>query len=263
MTIKNRLLFLFIQIRRYVFKRKFITIFGKPLKGYKWSTNYNYEYITGDYEDKSTLDIFCSWMKSDTVFYDLGANVGYYAFIANLYISTGKIYSFEPMPANIEVFKSHLKLNEKRMIYKSIELLPYAISDSEKEVAFSNNDKAIEGNTYINSKVENVSSKSLLVKCFSVDGLMKAGYKIPDVIKIDVEGAEYDVLRGARETLAKYKPNILLATHDCHLPGVQKLSVDLLQDLGYELTLLSSSNKTMAGLDDYIAIHKDNIKQSN
>jgi FkbM family methyltransferase len=199
-------------------------------------------------------------MKADTVFYDLGANVGYYAFIANLYISTGKIYSFEPMPANIEVFKSHLKLNEKRMINKSIELLPYAISDSEKEVAFSNNDKAIEGNTYINSKVENVSSKSLLVKCFSVDGLLRVGYQKPDVIKIDVEGAEYDVLRGARETLSKYKPNILLATHDCHLPGVQKLCVDLLKDLGYGLTLLNSSNKTMAGLDDYIAIHRDNIK---
>lgn len=260
MTIKSRLLFLIIQIQRYIFKRKFISIFGKPLNGYKWSTNYNYEYITGDYEEKNTLDIFCSWLNPTTVFYDLGANVGYYAFIANQYISNGKIYSFEPMPANIDIFNRHLQLNAKRMKNNSISLLPYAISDKEKEVAFSNNDKAIEGNTYVNSKVENVSSKSLMVKCFSVDGLLRSGYKNPDVIKIDVEGAEYDVLRGAMETLKQYKPNILLATHDCHLPGVQKLCVDLLQELGYELTVLSNANKIIAGLDDYIAIHKDSIK---
>lgn len=260
MTIKTRLYFLFIQLQRYVFKRKFIAIFGKPLNGYKWSTNYNYEYITGDYEDKHTLEIFCSWLNADTVFYDLGGNVGYYAFIANQYISKGKIYSFEPMAANIEIFKQHLQLNAKRMQHNNIELLPYAVSDREKEVAFSNNDKAIEGNTYVNSKVESVSSKSLLIKCYSVDGLLRLGYKKPDLIKIDVEGAEYDVLQGAMETLVQYKPNILLATHDCHLPGVQKLCVDLLKGLGYQLTLLSNENKTMAGLDDYIAVHKDNIK---
>ena len=260
MTIKKRILFAFIQVQRYVLKRKFISIFTEPLKGFKWSTKYNYEYITGDYEDKDTLDVFCSWMKADTVFYDLGANVGYYAFIANLYISRGKIYSFEPMPANIDTFKKHLQLNEKRLINKSIQLLPYAVSDKEKEVIFSNNDATIEGNTYVNSVLHTDSSKDLRVKCFSVDGLIESGYLKPDIIKIDVEGAEYDVLRGAERTLLKYKPNILLATHDCHLPGVQKLCVDLLKGLGYELTLLDSDNKIMAGLDDYIAIHKENIK---
>lgn len=259
MTIKKRILFAIIQIQRYVFKRKFISIFGEPLKGYLWNTRQNYEYLTGEYEDKSTLDTFTSWLKEDTVFYDLGANVGYYAFIANLYISTGKIYSFEPMPDNIDIFNSHLKLNEKRMFNKSISLVPYAVSDKEKEVFFSNNEKAIEGNTYINSVLHTQSPKGLRVKCFSVDGLVESGYLKPDVIKIDVEGAEYDVLCGAKATLEKYKPHILLATHDCHLPGVQKLCVDFLKGLGYDLKLLKNDNKIMAGLDDYIAVHKEKI----
>lgn len=255
MTIKKRILFTYIQIIRYILKRKYIKIFGKTLNGYTWSTRYNYEYITGDYEEKDTLDRFCSWLREDSVFYDLGANVGYYSFIANQIISKGKIYSFEPMPPNIDTFNAHLRLNKKKLFNQSISLMPFAVSDKEKEVVFSSSDMSTEGNTYVNSDLHSDSAKNLLVKCYSVDGLMEQGYAKPDIIKIDVEGAEFDVLRGAEQTIAKYHPKIMLATHDCHIQGVQKLCVDFLQQLGYKLELLSNENKIMAGLDDYIAIH--------
>ena len=259
MNLKKKIQFLLIKINRYLLKRKFMAVFGGPLKNYRWSTAYNYEYITGDYEDREIMDTFSSWLTPETVLYDLGANVGYYAFMANRYISKGKIYSFEPLPANIEVFNAHLQLNKGKMSHNSIELLPYAVADTDKEVVFSNNDKAIEGNTYIDSVMHTDSSKNLVVKCFSIDSLLDHGYKKPDVMKIDVEGAEYDVLRGAEKTLRSFTPNILLATHDCHLPGVQKQCVDFLQNLGYELTKLKSHNKAIAGLDDYIAIHRNKV----
>lgn len=182
--------------------------------------------------------------------------MGYYSFIANQYISKGKIYSFEPMPPNIDTFKAHLRLNKTRLINDSITLMPFAVSDKEKEVVFSSSDMSTEGNTYVNSVLHSNSSKDHIVKCFSVDGLLEQGYLKPDILKIDVEGAEFDVLKGAEQTIKKYHPNILLATHDCHLPGVQKLCVDYLQELGYELFVLSNKNKTMSGLDDYIAMYR-------
>ena len=138
-------------------------------------------------------------------------------------------------------------------------MLPYAVSDVDKEVVFSNNEKAIEGNTYIDSVMHTASSKDLVVKCFSIDRLLEQGYKKPDVLKIDVEGAEYDVLRGAEQTLRTCTPNILLPTHDCHFPGVQKLCVEFLQNLGYELTKLINHNKAIPGLEDYIAIHRNKV----
>ena len=47
-----------------------------PLKGYLWSTASSYDYILGEYEDPATLKLFMSWLKPDSVFYDVGANVG-------------------------------------------------------------------------------------------------------------------------------------------------------------------------------------------
>ena len=86
------------------------------------------------------------------------------------------------------------------------------------------------------------------------------GYPAPNVIKIDIEGAEYDALIGATNTLIKYKPNLLLATHNCKVPGVKEKCLAYLKELGYTLEHTGYQNRAIAGLDDYIAIHRDNLK---
>lgn len=258
MTFKKRILYFIIQFHRFILKRKFIHIWLGPLKGYTWSTSYNYDYFTGDYEGEETLKQFYSWLKPGTVFYDLGGNVGFFSVIAARYITHGTIYSFEPIPFNIVYFKKHLELNRKRIKCKNIQVLPYAISDKEGDVTISHDKVAIEGNTYIKSAYLS-TTECIVVKCYSIDGLLKEGYEKPDVIKIDVEGAEYDVLLGAVNTLAAFKPNLLLATHDCHLPGVKQNCVSFLQGLGYRLVQLPSHNKHVEGLDDYLAIHETNL----
>lgn len=251
---------LYIQVSRYLFGRKFLRVMDGPLEGYLWSTACSYEYILGNYEDPLTVKTFLSWLNPETTFYDLGGNAGFYALLANRYISQGKIYSFEPIPAAQELFQQHVKLNTVQIRHQNIRLLPYALSDSEKQVAFSNDASRQDGNTYIQeSSVFNHAEQYLTIPCYSVDGLLKLEYNKPDVIKIDVEGAEYDVLKGAMDTLRTYKPNLLLATHDCHLPGVKDKCITLLEELGYQLTHTGGHNKNLPGLDDYIAIHKTKL----
>ncbi len=232
-------------------------IMAGPLQGYLWNTSSNYDYLLNEYENEHTLKQFYSWLNSETVFYDLGANVGYYSFLANRYITSGTIYGFEPIPYNVALFKKHCELNHRMIKHENIEILPFAITDRDGQLSISHDQAAIEGNTYIVSPHITVSDK-ITVECRSIDGLIKEGFKAPDVIKIDVEGAEYDVLKGAKATIEKYKPNILLATHDCHLPGVQQQCKDFLEALGYRLTHLPTYNKYISGLDDYIAIHEQN-----
>ena len=231
-----------------------------PLKGYLWSTASSYEYILGNYEDPATEAVFLSWLKPGSVFYDIGGNVGYHALTANRFITSGRIYSFEPLPAVRKIFETHIELNKKRISSDNISLLPFAISDSEKQVGFSDNPSRQEGNTYIKGSVVFTGAENkITVQCYSIDGLLKQGYDKPDIIKIDVEGAEYDVLQGALNTLQQHKPGILLATHDYHLPGVQEKCVHFLQQLGYRLKHTGSYNKQLEGLDDYIAIHESRL----
>ncbi len=237
--------------------KKFLPIMNGPLKGYLWSTASSYEYILGNYEDPKTMEAFLSWLKTDSVYYDIGSNIGFHALTANQVITTGKIYAFEPMPAIREIFENHIKLNSKLIFSNNIKLFPVAISNKEGEVEFSNDIDHRDGNTYIeDSYVFSAAKSKITVQCQSIDGLLKLGYESPTIIKIDVEGAEYDVLKGAIHTLEQYRPNILLATHDCHLPGVQEKCVHFLQELGYQLQHTGKHNKHMDGLDDYIAIHK-------
>ncbi len=231
-----------------------------PLKGYLWTTGSNYDYLAGNYENPLILETFCLWLKPATIFYDLGGNVGFYALTANRFITTGKIFSFEPMPFNRAIFEKHIALNKKHILNDNIRILDFAISDREKETSFSNNVQQKEGNTYIKgSAVYSGAGDTISVKCFSIDELLQQGYDRPDIIKIDVEGAEYDVLKGAVNTLRQYKPYIILATHDCHLPGVEDKCVTFLQDLGYMLKDAGDYNKQVPGLGNYIAIHKGNL----
>ena len=229
---------------------------GGPLKGYQWTTGSSYEYLLGNYENPLAIDSFCLWVKPGSVFYDLGANIGFYAFLANRFISTGKIYSFEPSPISRKIFEQHLAINKKLMLHNNISILPFAISDREQEISFSNNEQRRDGNTYISGSTAYTEAKSIIiVKCFSIDELIEQGYEIPDIIKVDVEGAEFDVLKGAVNTLKKYKPDILLATHECHLPGVKDSCINFLMKLGYTLKYTGTHNMQVQGLADYIAIH--------
>ena len=259
MSLKNAAWFNLIKFKRYVLRQKFIRVFAGPLKGYLWNTSYNYDYIMGTYEDPEALNTFCSWLSEDVVLYDLGANIGYYALIANQYIRNGIIYSFEPMPGNIEVFNKHLQLNKNFIKNDNIRLLPFAISDSDKKVSFSENKETMEGNTYIDKSTTYTDAQgTFVVQSYSVDSLLQQGYKKPDIIKIDVEGAEYDVLAGAKNTLEKYHPKILLATHDTHLAGVKDECIHFLEAMGYKICPINSSNKVGGGLEDFIAIFEEN-----
>ena len=195
----------YIKLSRYLFKKKYLTVMAGPLKGYQWPTSRSYEYIIGNNEAAEVMQKLCSWFKPGSVFYDVGSNIGFYSFVANHFIVSGKIYAIEPTPFNNRLFKELLHLNKEKVVNNNIEILEFAIADTEKEVDFSNDEVFAEGNSYVASAAD-FSKAVIKVKCFSIDGLVQQGYAVPDIIKIDIEGAEYDALLGAAATLKNIRP---------------------------------------------------------
>jgi FkbM family methyltransferase len=134
-------------------------------------------------------------LREDDVFFDIGANLGLYTTFASKKLGKGKVDSFEPYPPNVEVLKKNANRNGN-----NINIHEIALSNSQGTINFQQSDETV------GSQVGAISPQGedtvYEVETASVDGLISANeVPIPNVVKIDVEGAEPLVLEGMEETL--------------------------------------------------------------
>jgi FkbM family methyltransferase len=142
-------------------------------------------------------------VSSGDIAVDIGANVGFHTLaLSELVGNKGKVYAFEPNTENVRL----LLLTKAREKLENIEILPFALSDSIGTAAFST---AIgsNGNFLPNDQATLVHPNCIVVPTILMDTLF-TGSKI-DFIKIDIEGAEYKAMQGAKKTIGKYKPTII------------------------------------------------------
>jgi FkbM family methyltransferase len=133
-------------------------------------------------------------------FIDIGANIGGWSFIV---AQKGfEVHSFEPSPKAFSV------LNERTKKFPTVHAFPYAIGDQDTigrmgTSALSNSGTMDEENNLPGGGTINVS----------VHKLDSLNLKNVGVIKIDTEGYETPILRGAKETIAKFKPRLVIEVH--------------------------------------------------
>jgi len=143
------------------------------------------------------------------VIYDLGANVGVSSlFFATLY-PKASIYGFEPLPENLEVC-----LLNYRGIANQSRVLPWAIGSKTGQAAFDCKNDSRGGRLETAQPDPNLHTTSRIqVRIISVADLIdQEGLPVPDFLKIDVEGAELDVLEGIKGYANSVKL-IYLETH--------------------------------------------------
>lgn len=143
-------------------------------------------------EDK-VLELLLSDVTKHDVFYDIGSNVGLYTcFLSQIVDQT---VAFEPHPANLERLKENIKLNNLENVTVRSEAL--SNTDGTAELAIPGADVAGEGTHTLRDDSDNASIE---IKTARGDSICE-NLPTPDVMKIDVEGAELSVLRGFEETL--------------------------------------------------------------
>lgn len=210
------------------------------LKDYFWSLSTSDEtYLSGNF-DMDTLLEFKKFLKPNQVVYDLGANEGYYSISASKIVGKfGKVFAFEPMPENLIHLNRHVNKNK----IENITVINKAVADKNGKVTFSMTDDRA-GNTYISSSPKFDESKSnFLVETVTVDHFCLVEHNLPpDLIKIDVEGAEYDVLKGAEEVIKTFRPVVILATHEYHVKGIKDLCLNYFENQGYQYYKLNNHN---------------------
>lgn len=176
------------------------------------------------------------------VFYDIGANVGFFTIIgANLVGPAGRVYAFEPVPENARSVNYNASLND----FRQVTVLRKAVSDEDGSgellLARYSGGSAL---ATVNTPPPDLK-KVISVEVITIDTLIgRLEISPPNVIKIDVEGAEISVLRGMSRTLADFRPLIIYEIDDENEDSFihkQEVCAAFLQDSGYEITQIEDS----------------------
>ncbi len=158
--------------------------------------------LDGMYE-KDYLITFITWLKEShsNVFngavIDAGANIGNHSIFFSKFFK--KVYSFEPNPTTFKLLKINSKINNNIFIKKM------GLSNKEDISNLLENKSNLGGSKITNKKLAN----TIDVKLGTIDNEIKSIKEKIKLIKIDVEGHEFEVLQGSKNTILKYRPIII------------------------------------------------------
>jgi FkbM family methyltransferase len=159
---------------------------------------------------------------------DIGANNGFTALCFANQPGVERVIAFEPDPSNFDVAQQNVKLNDS----PKVEVFQKGLG-STKAVAklFMVNERNPGMNRLLKDASDsNVASKD--IEIVSLDDFLKENrLSTLGLIKIDVEGYEMEVLRGAKETLSAFKPKLFIEVDDANLKALDSSSKELIEFL--------------------------------
>jgi FkbM family methyltransferase len=182
--------------------------------------------LVGSHEYEITEFLRRQLCPSDIVV-DVGANIGYYTLLAAQLCPQGKVIAIEPSSINAVMLEKNLQLNPTECVTV---IRKAAWRKSGERMALRVRDPY---NLGANSLLDEGPVESYVVT-LSIDDLLE-GLRINrvDLVKIDVEGAEYDVLLGMRKCLEGRTPKFIICALDHWHEAERRRSYELVRSAGY------------------------------
>ena len=185
----------------------------------------------GIHYDAPLLQFLAAELPDNGNYFDIGANIGIYD--ATLWkAKTGKVnlFAFEPIPTTVKVLKEVMVLNQVKA-----QIEPIALSNVSGSLTLSAYENG--ANNFWVKDIQKSQIPTITVSKSSLDEwIAQQTNCAPNAMKIDVEGHELDVLKGAKETLKEHKPALVI---ECHCASWDMLDVsrqefiDVMNSLGY------------------------------
>jgi FkbM family methyltransferase len=191
-------------------------------------------YIMGTTEPEEQ-EALASVLKPGGVFYDIGANIGFYAVIAGRIVGeAGHVYAFEPFAESVAMIEKNAGLNQM----SHITAVPAAATDTDGTVKLG-----VTAESALHTIRDDINNPSefIEVKAVAVDTCVyQENFRKPTVVMIDVEGAELYVLRGMKRTLQECRPALLIEVHWLGKEFTDYIEKEILP-LGYTVTQFDGS----------------------
>jgi len=169
---------------------------GQSAAGFAYTLNV----LTNRYE-RGTTRVFERTLRPGAVVVDVGAHVGYYTLLAaRLTGPEGKVYAFEPDPANFALLLENLELNQAA----NAVAIPKAVAGERSNARLFQDPLNSDRHTLCPLAAGEDSPHSISVATTSLDDFCESlGWPQIDLIKMDIEGAEPMALRGMQRTLRR------------------------------------------------------------
>jgi FkbM family methyltransferase len=151
------------------------------------------------------------WVTADSVVWDIGANLGLFGLPAALKASKGRVYMFEPDVELAGTLLRSLRLRRNRKLNATVFCAALSSADSIQTFQVSKFGRTMNKLEEVGKFRENqiIVEETRPVVTLRIDTVAKA-FAPPTILKVDVEGAEVDVLEGGSETIATHRPTILV-----------------------------------------------------
>ena len=213
----------FLQIRGR-FRLKEVTLYFNPKNPIEYE-----RYTSLLTKEPGTIDWIDNQLKHGDVFIDIGANVGVFGIYAAATKSGVRVFSFEPQKATFATLLENIALNHQIDCHQATSI---ALSNH-SNLHYLNYSGQVSGKS--GSQIETTSPPkklSELVMTQSFDQLLDSGkLPLPNLIKIDVDGLEYDILKGMKKTLTTSNPKPSLQVEIN--PGEEARIDMLMEEFGY------------------------------
>lgn len=191
-----------------------LAIFAGPLKGRRLPKSIaarNLGMLVGRYEG-GVIDKILSLSGSIKTAYDVGSNVGYMALALCHCAEAEKVFAFEPAPSNVSLIR---EIAAENHLASQMMIVTKALSNENgTQMMHSWRDPSM---FFLESARDGQmvdSTRAFTVETCTMDSFVFDGSnKPPDFVKIDVEGAEDLVIRGAMQTLRAFYPRLLIEVH--------------------------------------------------
>jgi FkbM family methyltransferase len=199
----------------------------------RWCRWYPADYEPGTF---AFLRTHCG--RGDTVI-DVGAHLGLFTVVMARSVGpSGRVFSFEPTPQTLGVLRETVRINGCGEV---VEVRGEAVSKTSGTATFfDTGDEVPNANSLVHTER---SRDGLEIKTVSLDDFVEEHHLTVRCLKADVEGAEFDLLLGARKTLVNHRPAVALSLHPASLKAAGHSLADvwdLLHEFQMSVRLLAN-----------------------
>lgn len=200
------------------------------------------EILNFDSCERHELEALMAMLRSDHVFFDIGANIGWYSLNVARKFPDIEVHAFEPISQTFQYLTANIRLNG----LNCIKTHNFGLSNNEGKSIFYYYPEG-SGNASMVNLSERKEIETITCQVIKLDTFAATLVRPPDVIKCDVEGAEFFVFQGAKKTLEQHRPIVFTellrkwsAKYNYHPNDV----IAMFNGMGYRCFIVSDSHLT-------------------